>query len=334
MSASFSAPEFQTERNLNASFALISLTILFYDYGLTAHDEIRAYWGTRMTWASVLFYLNRYVSMIGNTVPIVMGNFWTTRNYDPHKVQACRALQTYHQYFSIVAQIFVAAMLIMRTYALYERSRRILIFTTGIALAAVVVGAYILCSGKDSSHNLHGIYLEVGCASGLDIYESRRLGLGWVGMLIFDIAIFSLTAWKALALSREQRGGRSLFSILMRDGAIFFFVMMASNGGNILSFFYAGPYTRGIATAFTNVISSVMISRLMLNLRLHAVEGTRTGPLRTGESTTLYDPHPLSTVIEPYYHSTHFAADSRLYDGRLDENDIPLEELDSGGRKR
>jgi hypothetical protein len=63
--------------------------------------------------------------MVGNSVPIIMGNFWTTRNFDPHKVQVrisldcitwpathdvktCRKVQTYHQYFSILAQIFVA----------------------------------------------------------------------------------------------------------------------------------------------------------------------------------------------------------------------------------
>ncbi|KAF7350302.1 hypothetical protein MVEN_01334300 [Mycena venus] len=333
MSDSISAAEFQTQLNVNVYSGLISLTILFYDFALTLSDEIRTYWGTHTTLASVLFYLNRYVSMVGNTVPIVVENLWTTgSDFDPHKIRACRAVQTYHQYFSIIAQIFVAGLLIMRTYALYERSRRVLIFTTGIALTAVIVGAYILFSGKGNSDTVNSVYVKVGCASGLDIVVSRRFGFGWVGMLVFDVAIFVLTTWKALALSREQRGGQSLFTILVRDGSIFFFVMMASNGSNILTFFYAGLYTRGVATTFTNVISSVMISRLMLNLRLHAVEPS----MRTGESTTLYDPHPpISTVIEPYYNpSTHFSDDSRLYDGRLREDDIPLEEIASSARRK
>ncbi|KAJ6524191.1 hypothetical protein B0H19DRAFT_1276636 [Mycena capillaripes] len=316
MSDSISASEFQTELNVNTYLGLISLTILFYDFALTLSDEIRTYWGTHMTLASVLFYLNRYVSMVGNTVPIVMENLWTTGgDYDPHQVQACRAVQTYHQCFSIIAQIFVAGLLIMRTYALYERSRRVLIFTVGITLTGLIIGAYILFSGKGNSDTVNAVYVNVVCASSLDIVQSRQFGFGWVGMLVFDVAIFALTTWKALVLFREQRGVHSLFTILVRDGSIFFLVMMASNGSNILTFFYAGPYTRGVATTFTNAISSVMISRLMLNLRLHAVEPSR----RTGERTTLYDPHPpISTVIEPYYHpSTHFSDDLRLHDGRL-----------------
>ncbi|KAF7350301.1 hypothetical protein MVEN_01334200 [Mycena venus] len=316
-------------------FGLISLTILFYDFALTLNDEIRTYWGTHTTLASVLFYLNRYVSMVGNTVPIVMENLWTTGNdYDPHKIQACRAVQTFHQYFSIIAQIFVAGLLIMRTYALYERNRKVLIFTTGITLTAVIVGAYILFSGKgEFRHRQLGVCQDwLRQWFGYRRESSAGFGLGWVGMLVFDMAIFVLTTWKALALSKEQRGGHSLFTILIRDGSIFFFVMMAANGSNILTFFYAGLHTRGVATTFTNVISSVMISRLMLNLRLHAVEP----PMRTGESTTLYDPHPpFSTVIEPYYHpSTHFSDDSRLYDGRLGEDDIQLEEIRSSARRK
>ncbi|KAJ7866647.1 hypothetical protein B0H13DRAFT_2066363 [Mycena leptocephala] len=270
MADSISNAEMQSQLNVNAYFTLVSFTIVSYDFLLTFDDEVRAYWGTRLTWATLLFYINRYVSLLGNSIPVVE-NFWTTYNYDPQKVATCRTIQTCHQYFSILAQIFVAALLIMRTYALYGQSRMILIVTSGIALAAVVVGAVL--------------FLSVGCASG------SRLRLAWMGMLVFDIAIFVLTAARALILSREQRGG--LFILLVRDGTN---VMAASNCGNILSFFYAGPYTRGVATTFTNV-------------------------------TTLYE-RPISTVVEPYYPS-NFALShiSTLDDGRIGDNDIPLDEL-------
>ncbi|KAK6971888.1 hypothetical protein R3P38DRAFT_3140246 [Favolaschia claudopus] len=325
-STSISPAQFQYEKNVNAYISLISLTILLYDYGLTLRDEVAAYWGSRLTWASVLFYVNRYVSIVGNTVPLVLGSFWATPKFDPHKIQACRNIQTYHQYFSIVAQMFVAAMLIMRTYALYERNRYILFLTTGIAVAAVAVGGFILYSAKDGTEDFNNVYLEAGCASGLGSYD-RRFGFGWMGMLVIDIVVFLLTAWKAIGLSRRQRAGRGLFAILLRDDSRS--VMMASNCGNILSFF---PYLRGVATAFTNVISSVMISRLMLNVRLHSDE-YRT-QFRTGESTTLFSP-PLSTVVDPYYPTNHTQfADSRFDDGRGGVyNDVALDDLRSGDQR-
>jgi hypothetical protein len=50
----------------------------------------------------------------------------------------------------------------------------------------------------------------------LSSLTSPGFGFAWMGMLVFDIAIFVLTAARALILSREQRGG--LFILLVRDG--------------------------------------------------------------------------------------------------------------------
>ncbi|KAJ7751542.1 hypothetical protein DFH07DRAFT_826351 [Mycena maculata] len=279
------------ELNVNTYVSITSFTILFYEYLLTLDQEILTYWGTGLTWATVLFYLNRYMSLVGS-LPIVLESFWNTNNLN--KLQACHILRTYHQYYAIAAQAFVAAILIMRTYALYERNRRLLFSMLAVAAAAAITGACLIFSGKGDSDALEKLLVEVGCASGLEISSSRRLGYAWTGMLVFDSMIFVLTALKALAASRAQRGG--LIFLLIRDGSLYFLVMVASNCGNILSFMYAGPYVRGVGTTFTNVISSIMISRLMLNLRDHK----HAGPQRTAESTTLYDA-PISTVVEPYY---------------------------------
>ncbi|KAJ7460074.1 hypothetical protein B0H11DRAFT_53660 [Mycena galericulata] len=319
------AAEVQFEFNVNYYISITSFTILFYEYILTLDQEILAYWGTRITWPTLLFYLNRYTSLIGN-VPIVFEYFWTANT--PNKLQArCHALQTYHQYYAIVAQAFVAAMLIMRTYALYERNKKLLWLMVAVAVAAALVGAVLLFSGKGNSDDLNNRFVEVGCASGLILSTSRRLGFAWTGLLLFDCMIFVLTVSKAVVVSREQRGG--LLFLLMRDGSLYFLVMVFSNCGNILSFIYAGPYERGVGTTFTNVISSVMISRLMLNLRDHK----NMASMRTADSTTLWDQAPITTVLEPYYaQSTSGAYGSRGVDDTLtqDANDIHLEEWPRG----
>ncbi|KAJ7773831.1 hypothetical protein B0H16DRAFT_1510147 [Mycena metata] len=309
-------------RNINAYLSLAAFTILFYDYCLTVDQEVLAYWGAARTWARSLFYVNRYVS-IGASLPVVVEYFWTTEN--PKKTAICYALQIYHQYFAIVAQIFVAAMLIMRTYALYDRSRRILVVCLAVAASAAIIGAYIIFSGKKKPDDLHNIIIRVGCPSGLDAEQGRRIGYAWTGMLAFDLVIFGFTLAKALAVSRQQRGG--LLALLARDGSLYFLVIVASNSGNIISCMYAGPYTRGVVTTFTNIISSVMISRLMLNLRLHKLDGT----VHTADSTTLHD-MPITTVADPYYtqNTNDFVRSdwaSGENEGVMYSNDISLVDL-------
>ncbi|KAF9479461.1 hypothetical protein BDN70DRAFT_689934 [Pholiota conissans] len=105
----------------------------------------------------------------------------------------------------------------------------------------------------------------MGCGVSLTHNQAIRLGAAWSGMLGFDALVFGMTLYKSLKLVREP--GVNLLSVLLRDGSIYFAVMMASNLGNILTFVFGGPFMRGVATTFTNVISSIMISRLMLNLR-------------------------------------------------------------------
>ncbi|KAJ7429732.1 hypothetical protein B0H11DRAFT_1629598, partial [Mycena galericulata] len=51
--------------------------LLFYNYFLTFEWEISRYWGSKITWPTVLFFLNRYGTLLGN-IPAVIQAFWTT----------------------------------------------------------------------------------------------------------------------------------------------------------------------------------------------------------------------------------------------------------------
>ncbi|KAJ6614760.1 hypothetical protein B0H10DRAFT_2043970 [Mycena sp. CBHHK59/15] len=206
---SLSATDVQIQLNVNYYFSITAFTILFYDYLLTIDQEVSWYWGTQMTWATLLFYLNRYGSLVGS-IPIVVEYFWTSGN--ANKIQICHNLQTYHQYYAIVAQVFVSAILIIRTYALYERSWRLLTIMVFVALVIAGIAGWTVFTGKGNSDALNERFLPVGC-----------IGYAWIGMLVFDIMIFVLTVYKAVVFSWERRGG--LLFLLMRDGNIASFMV-------------------------------------------------------------------------------------------------------------
>ncbi|KAF8193254.1 hypothetical protein K438DRAFT_1969733 [Mycena galopus ATCC 62051] len=76
-----------------------------------------------------------------------------------------------------------------------------------------------------------------------------RIAAAWSGMLVFDITIFILTVYQALRY--ETRSG-SLFSIMFRDGAMYFGIMIAVNSANIATYVYGGPLVSGCATTIVN----------------------------------------------------------------------------------
>ncbi|KAJ7333338.1 hypothetical protein DFH08DRAFT_966168 [Mycena albidolilacea] len=112
-------------------------------------SSVARYWGTRMTWGTGFFYLNRYSALFG-AVPILAEVLVTTT--DPRKAGMCAAFQEYHKYFALLSLIFVTSalqlplsdcavmltevILIIRTYALYERSKHVLAFMIVVIFAA------------------------------------------------------------------------------------------------------------------------------------------------------------------------------------------------------
>ncbi|KAJ6527158.1 hypothetical protein B0H19DRAFT_1385540 [Mycena capillaripes] len=240
--------------------------LLFYDYFLTFEWEVSRYWARpNLSWATIFFFLNRYGTLLGN-IPVVIQYFWTTPS-TPQKTAMyglCILLESYHPYLILVIQMIVGVMLILRTYALYKRSNRILAFMLvfGVTVACVCLGTTLFSNkGAGLSGDL-GLY--IGCTYAITARQSMSPIIAWSAMALFDCMIFSLTLYKAFGWHLT---GLNLFTVLLRDGSIYFGVIVILNLSNILTFVLGGDYTRGVATTLTNIVSSLMISRLMLNLR-------------------------------------------------------------------
>ncbi|KAJ7624243.1 hypothetical protein DFH06DRAFT_1230052 [Mycena polygramma] len=289
-----SAIDTQHEINSNYYFNLISFTLLYYEFFITFGAEVSRFWGLPATAINVLFFLNRYGMLFG-TIPVVFQYFWTTES-TPHKLVICGYLHSYHEYFAVVTQIIIGVMLILRTYALYERNRRVLALMVVISAGVIAVGAWSVIAGpggKDGDE-VPPLNIYIGCSVAIPTSSAVGLAAAWAGMGCFDITIFLLTLYRAL--SRQRARGLDLVTVLLRDGSIYFGVIVAANLANILTFVLAGPYTRGLPTTFTNVISSVMISRLMLNLRDPALS-TMSGRLTASGSATLTGDGMFSTYL-------------------------------------
>ena len=45
--------------------------LIFYEYAITFNNEVRLIWRRRITAASVLFFLNRYIMILDNIVTLI-----------------------------------------------------------------------------------------------------------------------------------------------------------------------------------------------------------------------------------------------------------------------
>ncbi|KAJ6476912.1 hypothetical protein C8R45DRAFT_367290 [Mycena sanguinolenta] len=290
----------------------IPFAIVVYEYTLTLQLEVSRYWGTGLNWGTSFFYLNRYSALFG-TVPLLSGILLTTT--DPSKTGICQALQSYHQYFAMLSQIIVAVMLIIRTYALYERNKYILALTICVTLAVVGFALYIILS-ETGPDILDPRLQALGCPAASPHDMNLRTAAAWSGLLIFDVMIFLLTIYKAL---RHERRRGSLLNVMFRDGSIYFGIMVVANAGNISTYTHGGPIISGSGTTLVNVLSSVMLTRLMLNLRDPRILRVAQRSHRT-RITTSQDLPVITTLIDPYLGNDIELASMQIYQPEADED--------------
>ncbi|KAH9054534.1 hypothetical protein EDB87DRAFT_1689269 [Lactarius vividus] len=102
-----------------------------------------------------------------------------------------------------------------------------------------------------------------GCNQYMPREGGRYAALTWLGVLMFDTTIFSLTLYKAIRMGRGIR----LLDVIVRDGAMYYSALFVVNLTNILILLFAPPLLKNSTTSITNVLSITLVSRLMLNLR-------------------------------------------------------------------
>jgi len=259
--ATYSAPEAALLQGIQANryCALVSLTILYYDYVATFPVEVERFWKRScLSWVSALFIVNRYLSLLG-PIPVAIEFFGILPEIQ------CRKLQSFHQYYAVFTQAVVAALLVLRTYALYNQDRRILCLMLIACASGVVLSVWSLLADHSLVDETEVSFNWPGCDLSLSIQQARHLTYAWSSMLAFDTLVFILTVVRAVQVGGLWKG--TLCRIMLRDGAVYYGIMVMANIANILTFMLAVPTAKGMCTTLTNVVSSTLITRLMLNLR-------------------------------------------------------------------
>ncbi|KAF7761903.1 hypothetical protein Agabi119p4_9895 [Agaricus bisporus var. burnettii] len=248
-------------QSANWMIFVASLALLVYDYFLTLGFEIERFWigrFGRFHYGSLLFFANRYLSLLGY-IPVALEFFM-----DPRVSCQCKFLRAYNTFLVIVLQIIIACMMLMRICALYERRAWILVFSVILGICEVIIAAVFIVN--PSRREISEVFLSCDSfAQNAIQYQTHYLVGGWAGVFVFDAVMFVLTLYKTVTLPKGS--GVGLLTMIMRDGTVYFGIVATLNLTNILVLVLANPVNRGSMGTPMNVMSSIMMTRLMLNLR-------------------------------------------------------------------
>lgn len=243
----------------NSITNLAPLAILYYDYLLTFPLEVQFLWSPgNQGWLTLACLINRYLPLFGH-IPLAVSYLRSQRD-----IPFCQGLHLYHEIFGIFMQVLAGLLCMIRVYALYGRNRRVLAALLMVGAASILFTSWaMVASRRDMSETIEVISSLPGCNQYLPSEGARDAALAWIGVLVFDSAIFSLTLYKAFTTGRGIR----LLNVIVRDGTMYFSALFIMNLANILMLMLAPPLLKNSTASITNVLSITLISRLMLNLR-------------------------------------------------------------------
>jgi len=248
-----------------------SLAFLLYDYVLTLDSEMTFVWNMRWSSGKAIFFFNRYFglfTMLFNA--IILFN-------DSLKPKFCQGFIAWEVISSGIIILSAEMILVARIHAVYDRSRKLLIFLASIWIAELInmtvldVLVLHLAAKLQSSLKLPNEALPISGLSlkGCFVVTFPAYFFMWIPPLAFETILYLLMAYKVWRIYRVDRSN-PLLMLLIRDSFLYFLSNFAILLINCLLWVQAGNQPTdliGVAVGWSVAIPCAMGSRLLLNIR-------------------------------------------------------------------
>ncbi|KAF8513395.1 hypothetical protein JB92DRAFT_2924187 [Gautieria morchelliformis] len=213
--------------------AVAALAMLTYDYALTFDDEFEFVWKRRWSLGKILFIFNRYFGLL-----------------------------------SLLS--FAMVILILRIYAVYNCSRRLLLIMIAFLVAAMASSSWLAIStlptsdqpSHDNAVALVMVGGTTGCPNGT---TPPHAFFFWIPFLIFETFLMALMLCKGWRVYRSE-GGSRLLHLIIRDSLFYFWVMFMALLANCIVWVVPSLDPR-IAAGWTIAMPCAVGCRLLLNMR-------------------------------------------------------------------
>ncbi|KAG2124112.1 hypothetical protein BD769DRAFT_888575 [Suillus cothurnatus] len=268
---------------ISSYFIVASSVGIIYDWGLTFGKEIELIWRQRWSLMTFLYLSVRYTG-IGYAVINILINVPTFSTTDAVSLIMYNA----YDWMGDVVQVLLRVIIIARLHAMYQRSRKVLIFLAVIFLAItitnVVMGAIITTQITGEEFVLSGTYECITGFMGDSLFLSP---MTWILGTVWEVLALCLAVRIAVKHFRELRQHSTsgiigdCFTVLMKTHLSYFASFLAISCFRIGLFsptISANPYSLesqiyiGLAQIFLFVQLFVMGPRLILGVREYHAE--------------------------------------------------------------
>ncbi|GJE98669.1 hypothetical protein PsYK624_149040 [Phanerochaete sordida] len=280
--------------------AVVSMTVLVVDWVYLFSDEWEHIWKRRWTFAEFLYLCTRYMPFIDVSISLV---YYLSPTISPKECLANYATGTW---LLVVGFAIAELILVWRTYAIWDKSRKIM-WGVGLVWAAMVLANVPILT-------IFTLSLDFGpqplaAIPGCNLVNASDIAFGsFFSVLLIEAVVVALTVYKGV--QDVRRSSSTLVRTLYRDGVLYFVCLLAMSLGNVLVILAAPVEYFDLLINLTRVLHAILCCRVILHLRQAALLSG------TGASSS-QSSSQLSTI--------RFKIQSRLRAGRAPPTEDSLE---------
>ncbi|KAJ7186378.1 hypothetical protein C8R46DRAFT_1272852 [Mycena filopes] len=255
---------FAYDHRIYREIFLSGFVILLYDHILTLDSEIKFIWKRKFHFGAYWFLAIRYISL-ACSITITSFYFGDLSTKVVHIAQTCEKMERVLEVLLMVQESFVETTLSLRVLAMYGLNPWVGA-PMGI-LGAVTAGLGLWTMIEYGAPQMVTSPGLPGCHTVIPISTARLLAGVWEAQVALDTLVFGLTVWRAYTdRSAASMIKGSLIQRMMRDGAMYFGIIVLANVADVLTIYLGDDIISGILSWWTTSLSVTLVSRLNLNL--------------------------------------------------------------------
>ncbi|KAH7102203.1 hypothetical protein BKA62DRAFT_700595 [Auriculariales sp. MPI-PUGE-AT-0066] len=264
-----------------------SVTLLWYDYILTFAWEKERIWSCRKGWFRTFWFLLRYPPLLLKSI-LLLGDY----KHD-WKLRSCQLYFVFGWLTGTLTLFVVHLTFLLRLYALYGRSAKVLAVPTLLLLANLVP---VLMVAHEAGTDASAVPPNGIC---LPMFNITCVIASLALALAFDVVVLILVVARCIVLWRQQ-ADNGVLTILIRDGLGYFGSITLLNVLNVIGIQERiNPAVLQTFIMLAATLPTIIVCRMILNLRSVKQRSPRPESGRDSGIITYNDlTAPQQTILE------------------------------------
>ncbi|KAG1793592.1 uncharacterized protein HD556DRAFT_461956 [Suillus plorans] len=256
-------------------FIVASLTMVIYDWVLTLAQEFELIWRQRYSLMNVLYVCVRYIGILFSIV-YILANFQVSITDS-----VSNTIWFIQAWTPVIINTMLGVIMTTRIHAMYQGSRRILIFLLVVLLACTITSVVMTVIGNVGVSGVENILSgNHQCSENMNAEDRRLNAETTVPTTVWEILALCLAVWIVIKHFRELQKSptganiRDCFVVLMRSHMLYFItfaIVSCFNLGtlspNMSSLSVGVSFYYGIGEVAQAMQMFVLGPRLILSLR-------------------------------------------------------------------